>query len=273
MVLDISLATKEQLATESLNDDESIQNDLDKLSNSFEDLNFVDRNISDLKRELTSIDKEEGFDENHFLLENDDNTPEENYSEAEVGSKADSQQPGSPAKGYSAPEIQQDQARFGLEGIFDAMKTYFTDKSPFLPTGKLDTEPLKQRLLQENPQPQRTLDEDSIFFDRCLSNYNYGKTTSFRNSNFPKLSLETVFYVFYNVPRDAVQDMAAKELFKRQWKYHEKNKLWFKKDQEKLTWIYFDPACWCTRSLNLTAEVESSLMSREDLDKLSENHD
>lgn len=81
--------------------------------------------------------------------------------------------------------------------------------------------------------PEDSLDEESIFFDRFVHKLNYGQTLNFRTGNVSKLSLETLFYVFYNVPRDNIQSLASIELYKRLWKYHESNKLWFKHDQKK----------------------------------------
>ena len=39
--------------------------------------------------------------------------------------------------------------------------------------------------------------------------------------------LETLFYIFYNMPRDTLQAYAATELYNRDWRYHKDLKLWF----------------------------------------------
>ena len=41
--------------------------------------------------------------------------------------------------------------------------------------------------------------------------------------------LETLFYIFYNMPRDTLQAYAATELYNRDWRYHKDLKLWFTK--------------------------------------------
>ncbi|KNE64640.1 hypothetical protein AMAG_09997 [Allomyces macrogynus ATCC 38327] len=41
---------------------------------------------------------------------------------------------------------------------------------------------------------------------------------------------ETLFYIFYAMPRDQVQDLAAAELYARHWRYHKDLQLWLTKD-------------------------------------------
>ncbi|KAK3816679.1 MAG: hypothetical protein J3Q66DRAFT_283374 [Benniella sp.] len=65
---------------------------------------------------------------------------------------------------------------------------------------------------------------------------------------------ETLFYIFYSMPRDALQDAAAAELYNRHWRYHKELRLWLMKDQsseqsktptfERGTYIFFDPNRW-----------------------------
>jgi CCR4-NOT transcription complex subunit 2 len=40
---------------------------------------------------------------------------------------------------------------------------------------------------------------------------------------------ETLFYIFYTMPKDAMQVSAARALAKRDWMYHKELKLWFKR--------------------------------------------
>eukprot|EP00759_Apiculatamorpha_spiralis_P015315 PhF_6_TR21964/c0_g1_i2/m.31234/K12605/CNOT2, NOT2; CCR4-NOT transcription complex subunit 2 len=44
---------------------------------------------------------------------------------------------------------------------------------------------------------------------------------------FQRFKLETLFYIFYSMPRDVLQLAAAQELFNREWRYHKEQKLWF----------------------------------------------
>ncbi len=42
-----------------------------------------------------------------------------------------------------------------------------------------------------------------------------------------KFAVETLFYLFYGMPRDELQLRGAIELHKRDWRYHKELKLWF----------------------------------------------
>ncbi|KAG0044763.1 hypothetical protein BGZ83_009967 [Gryganskiella cystojenkinii] len=65
---------------------------------------------------------------------------------------------------------------------------------------------------------------------------------------------ETLFYMFYSMPRDTLQDAAAAELYNRHWRYHKELRLWLMKDQsseqsktptfERGSYIFFDPNSW-----------------------------
>lgn len=66
---------------------------------------------------------------------------------------------------------------------------------------------------------------------------------------------ETLFFIFYSQPRDAAQEAAAEQLYKRNWRYHKDLHLWLTKDvgseptqktatYERGTYIFFDPNIW-----------------------------
>ena len=68
-------------------------------------------------------------------------------------------------------------------------------------------------------------------------------------------SEETLFYIFYTMPRDAMQEAAAVELTNRNWRYHKELKMWLTKDPmsepiqrsgqaEQGIYIFFDPQSW-----------------------------
>ncbi|CAK9143982.1 unnamed protein product [Ilex paraguariensis] len=76
-------------------------------------------------------------------------------------------------------------------------------------------------------------------------------------SYFSKFSLDTVFYVFYSMPKDEAQLHASDELYNRGWFYHREHRLWFLRvaDMEPLvktaayergSYICFDPNTWET---------------------------
>ncbi|KAJ1906340.1 transcriptional regulator [Coemansia sp. IMI 209127] len=66
---------------------------------------------------------------------------------------------------------------------------------------------------------------------------------------------ETLFYIFYTMPRDELQLAAAEELYRRQWRFHKEMRLWLTKDPdsqptartprgEQSVFILFDPGAW-----------------------------
>ncbi|KAK7689901.1 hypothetical protein QCA50_006540 [Cerrena zonata] len=66
---------------------------------------------------------------------------------------------------------------------------------------------------------------------------------------------ETLFYMFYASPRDALQEVAAFELYGRNWRFHKDLRLWITKESgtspsqkvlggERGTYSYWDPENW-----------------------------
>ncbi|KAI0345617.1 hypothetical protein BDW22DRAFT_1369761 [Trametopsis cervina] len=66
---------------------------------------------------------------------------------------------------------------------------------------------------------------------------------------------ETLFFMFYSSPRDALQEIAAQELFNRNWRYHKEMRIWITKETgtpssqkvaggEQGTYSYWDPENW-----------------------------
>lgn len=75
------------------------------------------------------------------------------------------------------------------------------------------------------------------------------------SSKIGAFSDETLFFVFYSQPRDAMQEAAAEQLYKRNWRYHKDLHLWLTKDInsepiqktstfERGSYIFFDPNSW-----------------------------
>lgn len=48
-----------------------------------------------------------------------------------------------------------------------------------------------------------------------------------KTGHLEKFQLETLFYIFYAMPKDQLQGFAAQELYNRKWKYHKEKKMWF----------------------------------------------
>ena len=74
-------------------------------------------------------------------------------------------------------------------------------------------------------------------------------------SKTQNFSDETLFFIFHSTPRDLLQEMAAQELYNRNWRYHKDLHLWLTKEQnteptqktpqyERGNYIFFDPGRW-----------------------------
>jgi len=66
---------------------------------------------------------------------------------------------------------------------------------------------------------------------------------------------ETLFYLFYSMPNDLLQNAAAAELYHRDWRYHKELKIWLTRvpnneplsttpTHERGSYIYFDANTW-----------------------------
>lgn len=84
--------------------------------------------------------------------------------------------------------------------------------------------------------------------EKKVSKNNF-QSNSLKPGYFEKFHLETLFYIFYYLPRDALQNYAADELSRRKWKYHIDLALWFSSetsidDKSTENLIYFNPNEW-----------------------------
>ncbi|KAL6979253.1 putative NOT transcription complex subunit vip2 [Sarracenia purpurea var. burkii] len=75
--------------------------------------------------------------------------------------------------------------------------------------------------------------------------------------HFLKFPMDTLFYIFYSMPKDEAQLYAANELYNRGWFYHRELRLWFTRVSnmeplvktnayERGSYICFDPNTWET---------------------------
>jgi len=81
----------------------------------------------------------------------------------------------------------------------------------------------------------------------------YMQPPALKTSHLGKFELLTLFYIFYNMPKDTLQVYAAKELYNRDWRYHKELKMWFTRPSESAisqhgyergSIIYFDINSW-----------------------------
>jgi CCR4-NOT transcription complex subunit 2 len=112
---------------------------------------------------------------------------------------------------------------------------------------------------------------NSDFVEKKISK-NIFVNNSLKPSYFEKFHNETLFYIFYYMPRDALQNYAADELNKRKWKYHIDLALWFSLEnqiEEKLeNFYYFNPNEWKICKYDYGPLNKNSFMSENDISKL-----
>ncbi|MCJ1252549.1 hypothetical protein MMC24_000355 [Lignoscripta atroalba] len=80
--------------------------------------------------------------------------------------------------------------------------------------------------------PTRPMQPD-FTLPQCYTVHNVHKL----EEKVPSFSDETLFYMFYTMPRDIMQEVAAIELTHRNWRYHKVLKVWLTKDPQ-----FGDPA-------------------------------
>lgn len=80
--------------------------------------------------------------------------------------------------------------------------------------------------------------------------------TVFKPSHMSKFVVETLFYIFYNMPFDRWQSLAAQELIHKKWQFWEEKNIWIiegtsldeetkRKFKSSLPeWLAFDPSKW-----------------------------
>jgi CCR4-NOT transcription complex subunit 2 len=76
------------------------------------------------------------------------------------------------------------------------------------------------------------------------------------HSKMNSFSAETLLAIFYQFPRDILQELAAQELYNRDWRWHIKLQQWMMKDpdlpqpirttptQERGWYLFFDVTNW-----------------------------
>ncbi|KAI8896623.1 hypothetical protein BC833DRAFT_596783 [Globomyces pollinis-pini] len=158
-------------------------------------------------------------------------------------------------------DIQQNSAtnsldRFGLGGIIDLLRLSDPDKIMLssgcdLPSLGLDlssTDPIHPYFLTPYSDSPVSNTIEPAF--KLSSAYNTYKVPNVLK-NLKNLTDDTLFYIFYSMPRDILQEAAAQELYKRKWKYHKEFKLWLQSEEtevsldcEKGLFVFFDPASW-----------------------------
>ncbi|ESW98778.1 hypothetical protein HPODL_04388 [Ogataea parapolymorpha DL-1] len=109
-----------------------------------------------------------------------------------------------------------------------------TFASPWLETSRSEVEPVFSV-----PQSFQINNEELVSVESRISSFND----------------ETLFFIFYSKPRDVLQELVARELNNRNWRYHKDLQVWLTKDSsveptvngpgsENGTYVFFDPTSW-----------------------------
>lgn len=97
----------------------------------------------------------------------------------------------------------------------------------------------------------------------------YMQPPALKTGHLSKFQLETLFYIFYALPKDVLQAYAAQELYAREWKYHVDLKLWFKRanPSDGGQFVYFDINSWERRLFNgnMNQNITSGLLPEDDI--------
>lgn len=152
--------------------------------------------------------------------------------------------------------------RFGLLGLLSLIKSADPDLSMLsmgvdLQTFGLDlnsSDPLHPSFItpwSENNMLASSRIEPEFTLPSC---YNVQPPPP-AQSKIASFSDETLFFIFYSTPRDVLQEVAAQELYARNWRYHKELHVWLTKEQgteptqktptyERGTYVFFDPSLW-----------------------------
>ena len=115
--------------------------------------------------------------------------------------------------------------------------------------------------------------------DHVLPSCYYLQPPALKTSHLAKFTLETLFYIFYNMPKDTLQVYAGKELYNRDWRYHKDLKLWFTRsgdaqtnnaqNQQADAYMYFDIEHWERRIFRDSRTLHpTKFMSEAELQQL-----
>lgn len=101
-----------------------------------------------------------------------------------------------------------------------------------------------------------------------------------KTDHLAKFQMETLFHMFYSMPRDLLQAVAAQELYRREWRYHSELRLWFKQrnpqelmhGHSNVQFLYFDVTIWEARLFTTAyrGNINQGLLSEEEI-KIRQN--
>ena len=98
--------------------------------------------------------------------------------------------------------------------------------------------------------------------------------TSLKAEHLTKFQIETLFYMFYNMPKDLMQAFSAQELYRREWRFHAELKLWLKvrppelmQSHPNVQFVFFDTSTWEVRPMTTVyrGNIGAGLVSEEEV--------
>lgn len=105
----------------------------------------------------------------------------------------------------------------------------------------------------------------------------YMQPPALKTGHLQQFQPETLFYIFYALPKDVLQAYAAQELYTREWRYNGDMKLWFKRagpadgipaqPSGGQQYLYFDINSWEKRLFNgsMNQNVTGGFLTDEDV--------
>eukprot|EP00535_Pseudo-nitzschia_heimii_P007281 CAMPEP_0197178590 /NCGR_PEP_ID=MMETSP1423-20130617/3820_1 /TAXON_ID=476441 /ORGANISM="Pseudo-nitzschia heimii, Strain UNC1101" /LENGTH=430 /DNA_ID=CAMNT_0042628363 /DNA_START=365 /DNA_END=1657 /DNA_ORIENTATION=+ len=104
----------------------------------------------------------------------------------------------------------------------------------------------------------------------------YMQPPALKTGHLQQFQPETLFYIFYALPKDVLQAYAAQELYTREWRYHGDLKLWFKRagpadgiaqSSAGQQYLYFDINSWEKRLFNgsMNQNVTGGFLTDDDV--------
>jgi len=172
----------------------------------------------------------------------------------------------------------ENQTKYGLLGLLDVIRMTNADLNTLALGSDLTTLGLNLNSSEclystfASPWAEApTMREPQFSLPMCY----YMQPPPLKTSHLSKFQLETLFYIFYAMPRDVLQAYSAQELYNREWQYHQDLKLWFKRGSaadglstSNNQYIFFDINSWECRlfsSLPPGNNISAGLLPEDDV--------
>uniref|UniRef100_A0A093VDL7 Structural maintenance of chromosomes protein 2 n=2 Tax=Talaromyces marneffei TaxID=37727 RepID=A0A093VDL7_TALMA len=185
---------------------------------------------------VSAQDKEDGLRSENFP-EHESSQLQQRQSQS-GGVSADSQDATSSGQSTDQPPLSQmsELDKFGLAGLLRMIHSESPDVASLavgqdLMTLGLDLnqpEPLHHSFASPFVASMSAVPLEQDF--AIPSCYNVANVQPLQ-SRIPSFSDETLFYIFYSMPRDVLQELVAEELMGRKWRYHKVERCWLTRDE------------------------------------------